>query len=129
VIGDLGMAHMGMSMHSLIESSNQIKSNRMYIILPSSSYSLSILTFYLTLLFFFFFFYLSLYFSFSYLSLYSPLLSSTLLYSTLLSSTLLYSPLLYSTLLYSTLLYSTLLYSTPPILPLYNINLNILLLS
>jgi hypothetical protein len=27
VIGNLGMAHMGMSMHSLIESSNQIKSN------------------------------------------------------------------------------------------------------
>jgi hypothetical protein len=37
VIGDLGMAHMGMSMHSLIESSNQIKSNRMYIV---SSYML-----------------------------------------------------------------------------------------
>jgi hypothetical protein len=33
VIGNLGMAHMGMSMHSLIESSNQIKSNRMYIVL------------------------------------------------------------------------------------------------
>jgi hypothetical protein len=39
VIGNLGMAHMGMSMHSLIDSSNQIKSNRMYIDSSAALYS------------------------------------------------------------------------------------------